>query len=253
MYCPIHPHIQWGNRFCLKNAAPHRDTPSHTVREPAGGVLHLPPFRYTLTYSEGTCPSQFGKFDSPIHPHIQWGNYFPLSIFNNPCDTPSHTVREPKEMFSRDKMTRYTLTYSEGTAQLFYFPTLIPIHPHIQWGNGIIALDDRAFCDTPSHTVREHPAQPLHECNHRYTLTYSEGTSTAIFIMPSLTIHPHIQWGNDISFKQLNHINDTPSHTVREPQYLRGFQPLQIHRCAICTKAFCHPRHIFNMPKNLIC
>ena len=151
----IHPHIQWGNRFCLKNAAPHRDTPSHTVREPAGGVLHLPPFRYTLTYSEGTCPSQFGKFDSPIHPHIQWGNYFPLSIFNNPCDTPSHTVREPKEMFSRDKMTRYTLTYSEGTPGPT--PTWVQpqIHPHIQWGNIYSNLYHAVVDDTPSHTVRE--------------------------------------------------------------------------------------------------
>ena len=207
--------------------------PSRIMRELLLLSFLFTSIRYTLTYNEGTIRAFCANILNMIHPHIQWGNRFFREF-----------MRQPQ---------RYTLTYSEGTCRRRSAFAAFSIHPHIQWGNWKKCSAEIKWRDTPSHTVREHPAQPLHECNHRYTLTYSEGTSTAIFIMPSLTIHPHIQWGNDISFKQLNHINDTPSHTVREPQYLRGFQPLQIHRCAICTKAFCHPRHIFNMPKNLIC
>ena len=148
-------------------------------------------------------------------------------------DTPSHTVREHYRNWYSPFFRRYTLTYSEGTHNLFAAVWLPMIHPHIQWGNIIMARRSSACPDTPSHTVRERNPFPLITALCRYTLTYSEGTALRALFMPFNSIHPHIQWGNT--------------------QYLRGFQPLQIPCCAICTKAFCHPRHIFNMPKNLIC
>ena len=168
-----------------------------------------------------------------IHPHIQWGNENRPTTSPEWGDTPSHTVREPLNEIEVRLQSRYTLTYSEGTVCSDNWKGRPAIHPHIQWGNCSNENVSGNPLDTPSHTVREPNDTGSPKPTTRYTLTYSEGTFPISLGMFFLPIHPHIQWGNT--------------------QYLRGFQPLQIPRCAICTKAFCHSRHIFNMPKNLIC
>ena len=125
---------------------------------------------------------------------------------------------------------RYTITDNEWTCPSFATASIKSIHSHIQWWNRKAWLYADKEGDTPSHIMRKLQLGQAVTAAARYTLTYSEGTLTSRPNSFRLTIHPHIQWGNT--------------------QYLRGFQPLQIPCCEIYTKAFCHPRHIFNMPKN---
>ena len=219
----IHPHIQWGNCLSRSTLSRLRDTPSHAVREPYHSRIMPIYHRYTLTCSEGTSCVTLNEECYPIHPHMQWGN--PCSP-PTPCrsdDTPSHTVREPASRRRWRANKRYTLTYSEGTAYFSLRHPVFPIYPHIQWGNIDSVQNVISVRDTPSHTVRELYNVSTGSDRERYTLTYSEGTPEAALSFLLFAIHPHIQWGNDISFKQLNHINDTPSHTVREHSVFTRF------------------------------
>ena len=192
------------------------DTPSHTVREPFLQGLYSVPQRYTLTYSEGTANRHKRLLLSSIHPHIQWGNVRSGSVGKRRIDTPSHTVREPDSAACSAACCRYTLTYSEGTFRRHPSHRAIPIHPHIQWGNGLSNCLSSNRADTPSHTVREPFIYITSIPVLRYTLTYSEGTFPTLISLHMCPIHPHIQWGNlpdgIIYPPQL----DTPSHTVRE-------------------------------------
>ena len=194
----IHPHIQWGNVFYASFRPCRCDTPSHTVRERLSRIVWAVLLRYTLTYSEGTKNhAGFSNFYK-IHPHIQWGNPIVYLDWNSVNDTPSHTVRELVSKRGALRASRYTLTYSEGTHRFAVLVDDRPIHPHIQWGNHDRNWRKLRNNDTPSHTVRELTFHWLLPPVLRYTLTYSEGTTSTSTGRTCRTIHPHIQWGNSL-------------------------------------------------------
>ena len=95
------------------------------------------------------------------------------------------------------------------------------IHPHIQWGNSCKNICIFDSIDTPSHTVREPIVISVRRKTRRYTLTYSEGTTTTRTRNDFFSIHPHIQWGNYWWLLLIPDNADTPSHTVRERGTLR--------------------------------
>ena len=131
------------------------DTPSHTVREQYENVSKASQLWYTLTYSEGTAECICIRICSAIHPHIQWGNLLHTTGEMRRGDTPSHTVREHRFCGDSRLLFRYILTYSEGTGFRTIAAYVLPIHPHIQWGNSSSPQSRINTGDTPSHTVRE--------------------------------------------------------------------------------------------------
>ena len=110
----------------------------------------------------------------------------------------------------------YTLTYNEGTRHLNQLPHLLPIYPHIQWGNIWKVWNLLPRVDIPSHTVRELSNLTAEDETLRYTLTYSEGTSPAAASWFLTVIYPHIQWGNFHLSVITSLAFDIPSHTVGE-------------------------------------